>query len=47
MAERVFEALRRHHFRMAEPLEFALADAAGAHRQLEAHGAVQPILLVP
>jgi hypothetical protein len=32
---------------MGEPQEFALADAAQAHRQLEAHGAQQPILLVP
>ena len=47
MAGRVFEALRRQHFRMGEPLEFALADAAEAHRQLEAQGALQPILLVP
>lgn len=47
MAARVFEALRKKHFRMGEPLEFALADAAAAHRELEAHGALQPILLVP
>lgn len=47
MAERVFEALRKKHFRMGVPQEFALADAAAAHRALEAHGAVQPILLVP
>lgn len=47
MAGRVFEALRQKHFRMGEPLEFALADAAAAHRQLEAQGAVQPILLLP
>ena len=47
MAARVFEALRKKHFRMGEPQEFALADAAAAHRALEAHGAVQPILLVP
>ena len=46
MALRVFEALRKKHFRMGEPQEFALADAAAAHRALEAHGAVQPILLV-
>ena len=47
MATRVFEALRKKHFRMAEPQEFSLADAAAAHRQLEAQGALQPILLVP
>ncbi|KGG91986.1 MULTISPECIES: quinone oxidoreductase family protein [Comamonas] len=47
MAARLFEALRKKHFRMGEPQEFALADAAQAHRQLEAHGAQQPILLVP
>ena len=47
MAARVFEALRKKHFRMGVPQEFALADAAAAHRALEAHGAVQPILLVP
>ncbi|MDR2296886.1 MAG: quinone oxidoreductase [Comamonas sp.] len=47
MAARVFEALRKKHFRMGEPLEFALADAAAAHRELEAHGALRPILLVP
>ncbi|QXZ08461.1 quinone oxidoreductase [Comamonas sp. Y33R10-2] len=47
MAARVFEALRKHDFRMGEPLEFALVDAAAAHRELEARGAVQPILLVP
>ena len=44
---RVFEALRKKHFRMAEPRAFALADAAAAHRELEAHGAVVPIVLVP
>lgn len=47
MAARMFEALRKKHFRMGEPREFALADAPEAHRALEAHGAVQPILLVP
>jgi hypothetical protein len=47
MAARLFEALRKKHFRMGEPQEFALADAAQAHRHLEAHGAQQPILLVP
>ncbi|MDR0216608.1 MAG: quinone oxidoreductase [Comamonas sp.] len=47
MAARVFEALRKKHFRMGEPLEFALADAPAAHRELEAHGALRPILLVP
>ena len=47
MAARVFEALRKKHFRMGVPQEFALADAAAAHHALEAHGAVQPILLVP
>lgn len=47
MAARVFEALRKKHFRMAEPKAFALADAAAAHRELEAHGAVVPIVLVP
>ncbi|GGH50184.1 quinone oxidoreductase [Comamonas phosphati] len=47
MAQRVFEALRKKHFRMAEPKSFALADAAAAHRELEAHGAMVPILLLP
>lgn len=47
MAGRVFEALRKKHFRMAEPRAFALADAAAAHRELEAHGAMVPIVLVP
>lgn len=47
MAARVFEALRRKRFRVAAPKEFALADAAQSHREIEAHGATVPILLVP
>lgn len=47
MAARVFEALRRKRFRVATPKEFALADAAQSHREIEAHGATAPILLVP
>lgn len=47
MAQRVFEALRKHHFRMAAPREFALADAAQSHRVLQEQGAVEPLLLVP
>ena len=45
--QRVFEALRKHYFRMAPAREFALADAAQSHRVLEAQGAIEPLLLVP
>ena len=47
MTARVFEALRKKHFRMGVPQEFALADAAQSHKVLQEQGAMQPLLLVP
>jgi NADPH:quinone reductase-like Zn-dependent oxidoreductase len=47
MAARVFAALRAGVLSVAAPREFALADAAQAHRVLEAEGATTPLLLVP
>jgi NADPH:quinone reductase-like Zn-dependent oxidoreductase len=47
MAARVFAALRARVLSVAAPREFALADAAQAHRVLEAEGATTPLLLVP
>lgn len=47
MAERVFAALREGVLAVAAPRRFALADAAQAHRVLEAEGATTPLLLVP
>ncbi len=47
MAARVFAALREGVLAVGAPREFALADAAQAHRVLEAEGATTPLLLVP
>ena len=47
MAQRLFEALGQGWLSVSDPREFALADAADAHRTLEAAGASQPLLLVP
>jgi NADPH:quinone reductase len=47
MAARVFDALAAGVLAVAAPRHFALADAAQAHRVLEAEGATTPLLLVP
>lgn len=47
MADHVFAALSDGVLAVAAPRRFALADAAQAHRVLEAEGATTPLLLVP
>lgn len=47
MAARVFAALHSGVIGVAAPRRFALADAAAAHRVLEAEGATTPLLLMP
>lgn len=47
MAARVFAALGAGVLEVPAPRHFALADAAQAHRVLEAEGATTPLLLVP
>jgi NADPH:quinone reductase len=47
MAGRVFAALRAGVLGVGAPRHFALADAAQAHRVLEAEGASTPLLLLP
>lgn len=47
MTRSVLDALTQGWLKVHEAKEYPLADAADAHRDLEAHGASVPLLLVP
>ena len=47
MTANVFRAIAGGWLRMQAPKTYPLAEAAAAHRDLEAHGATVPLLLIP
>ncbi len=47
MTTNVFHALTEGWLRVQAPKDYPLAEAAAAHRDLEAHGASVPLLLIP